>query len=356
MGIYSRNRSGSFVNEEVKLNREYGPSDIGRIMYESVVNDNTIFDAIVMSDLQESMSLREGTLLEAEAKKFSKENAKKLLHSIGERLKAFWLKIKDIIKAAIRKFAAYILKDGKAFVDDFNAFMKDRKFDGTIKDVEVYDDSKFETFDISDLDQEVATSKTDDNLNTADFLKKLYKRHIGADCENDKEFRAKIKENCKEKRNYTNSDISGLCDYLKNASDKIKALKTEENNQKKNIDRIAKLLKDAEKDIDDNKDCGKIIKRIGLIASAYENVAASCISTLINMMQINVKTFRKVLGEVKKSATSTKEGKTEVQLNSVFIETDELVDAEEIDNILTNDQPEDPELDAQIAEIENSVE
>ena len=71
MSIYSTNdRVGAAAT--IVADESYRPSDIGRIMYESQLNDQAIFEATLMADFAEINGLREGTLLESEIAAFTK--------------------------------------------------------------------------------------------------------------------------------------------------------------------------------------------------------------------------------------------------------------------------------------------
>ena len=139
MSIYSNNRTGVAATATLVANESYKSNDIGRILYESAVNDMAFFEAVIASDFNEIKGLREGTLLEAEVAALNEASAKEFFKGMAERVKKFWAKIKGAIKAAINKLAAYVLKDGKAFVAEFEAAEKKYgKFTGKIEGVKLY--------------------------------------------------------------------------------------------------------------------------------------------------------------------------------------------------------------------------
>lgn len=348
MGIYSRNRSGSVSASMAACNENYGPSDIGRIMYESVVNDNSIFEAIVMCDLTESKCLREGTLLEAEAKKFSKENVKKILDAIKERVKKFWEKIKGAIQAAIRKFAAYILRDGKAFVKDFKESTKDKKFTGEIKDVTMYNFDKANAITIDSIEDEIKGAKDDENFNASVYTAKMLSKFAGESVNTTKEYRVAVLNKCANKENITAAGIDKMLDLVENAQTVVKGLKDYEKTGAKQIDKIGAKLKEAERALgkeDDSVDHGKIVKNITAIVSTFETCLSASVSVTIFMIQQNVKTARVTLGKIKHEMEDVKH-------EAAFIESAAIVDAEDVDAALNSDEPIDPEVNEEIEKIE----
>lgn len=351
MGIYSRNRSGSVSASMAACNENYGPSDIGKIMYESVVNDNSIFEAIVMCDLTESKCLREGTLLEAEAKKFSKENVKKILDAIKERVKKFWEKIKGAIQTAIRKFAAYILRDGKAFVEDFKKSTKNKKFTGTIDDVLLYDNGDIKPVVFDDIEATIRESKDSEDFNASKYTAKMLSKLAGEDVESTKQYREVILKKCGKKQNIGAGDIDRLLKEIGDASATVKDLKNKEKEYAKLIDKVGSKLKEAERELnkeDDSIDHGKIVRNITSIVSTLETCVSASTSVTIFMVQQNVKAARVALGKIKHKMEDVKH-------EAVFIESAAIVDGEEVDTALNSDEPIDPEVNEEIEKIEVEV-
>lgn len=136
MSIYSANRTGSMAIENVAMNENYKPVDLARTMYESQVNDHSIFEAILANDFRELTGLREGTLLESELTALNEASAKELLASMKTRIMNFWAKIKHAFAVAVQKISAYILRDGKAYAKDFREMYKANggKFTGSVED------------------------------------------------------------------------------------------------------------------------------------------------------------------------------------------------------------------------------
>lgn len=119
MPIYSKNRSGA-VGAVVETGT-YGSNDAGRVLYESCINDKTLFDAMIKHDMKEIQGLKEGTILESEVAALNEASVKELVTKIKEGLKKFWKKLKQIFADAMNKISAYVLGDCKAFAKEFKA-------------------------------------------------------------------------------------------------------------------------------------------------------------------------------------------------------------------------------------------
>lgn len=130
MSIYSANRSGSMVatQEASALKGNYTSADLGRILYESQVNDMAIFEAVLATDFDEIKSLREGTILESEIASLNEEAKEGLGKKLVAALDALWKKIKELLTIAKRKIAAYVIRSGKAYAEDYKKFVADEKF------------------------------------------------------------------------------------------------------------------------------------------------------------------------------------------------------------------------------------
>lgn len=351
MGIYSRNRSGSMVASQVACNENYGLSDIGKIMYESAINDNTIFETIVMSDLTESRDLREGALLESEVRNSNKENAKKLLNTIKERLAAFWAKIKGAIKDAIRKFTAYVLRDGKTFAKDFRELMKHKQYTkGAIKDVELYDtDIDIESAAV-DTEKFINDSKNAENFDSSELLAKTLSTLVVPEVKTVKEYREAVLKESLKKRDVQPEELLKL---IEDASDSVKALREYEKTAEKNVNKIANVIKEAEKNLDkddDKIDHGKIIRNITAIVSVIETCISANTAVEIYMIKQNVKTARVTLGKIKSEMVDY--DVVDANGKSLMGEAAALVDAEDVEAAINSDEPVDDEVDKEIEKIE----
>ena len=117
MPIYSKNRSGAVAEAKVT---GFGMNDTGRALYESCINDRTIFNAMIKHDMNEINGLKEGTILESEIQSLNERSFKELVGSFVKALEGLWQKIQGIFKDAIDKIAEYIYGNGKKFVAEFD--------------------------------------------------------------------------------------------------------------------------------------------------------------------------------------------------------------------------------------------
>lgn len=127
MPIYSANRMGSMP--VVEAAKGYGPEDIGRILYESEVNSQKIFEAALAADFAEIKARREGTMLESELTAMNEASTNAFVAKIRATLEHWWRKLKGAIKSTIDKVAAYVLGDGKKFAKEFETQWASKKKD-----------------------------------------------------------------------------------------------------------------------------------------------------------------------------------------------------------------------------------
>ena len=115
MSIYAaNNRMGRASDATVVANESYGANDIGRILYETQVNDQAIFEAVLASDFAEIQGLREGTLLESEVQALNEMTTKEFFAQMKDRLMKFWAKIKAVFKSAIAKMVYFLTAESEA--------------------------------------------------------------------------------------------------------------------------------------------------------------------------------------------------------------------------------------------------
>lgn len=123
MPIYSGNRTGS-ANIVIEADTSYGANDIGRIMYETEHNDQAIFEAILKSDFKEIKGIREGTILKSEIASLNEASIKNLFNTLKEAILKLMNKIAGLAKNFIAAISAFLDKNGKKTIKDF-----DEKFD-----------------------------------------------------------------------------------------------------------------------------------------------------------------------------------------------------------------------------------
>ena len=306
MPIYSANRTGSLSMDAV--NENYTSSDIGRIMYESEVNDRAIFEAIIRSDFNEMQALKEGTLLESEVRAMNEASISEFFANIRDRLAKFWAKIKAAFKIAAQKIAAYVLKDGSAFVKDFNRQWVDKKLRlvGTIDDVKICDYKNFPAEDVQmkDMENYIRTHKSDDSVDKAEVigfeLSRIYNQGSPTEVLTPKDFQNKMIEKCFKPVSIGSSDIEHLKKVVSEASELIKKAQAAESSMKKQLKELEKSLKDAEKEVEaanksTNVSAAGTISNISTLVGAFETVVSTVTSTCIKCLNLDVKCCRKAL-------------------------------------------------------------
>ena len=312
MSIYSTNRAGTVASIDVVANESYRASDIGRIMYESQVNDQAIFEATLAADFAELGGLNEGTLLESEVAAFNEANGKSLFAKLKERLMAFWAKIKGVFKAAIQKVAAYVLRDGKAFVKEFEAAeAKGKRYVGKIEGacIECNTDA-IPTPNVQDANKAFESYKTGDAPTSKEVVNGYLSLILHAEVEGAKDFKEKAMEAMLTKHNIDNHDaakVKMMKDNLSNGSAAIKGLKEEESRINKGIAELKKDIETQEKafeaaaketDAENKTKATDIVKRATLILGAFETVVSTITSAKIAATKTVVRESRKALGQM----------------------------------------------------------
>lgn len=334
MSIYATNRMGHSSVATITANESYKSNDIGRILYESQVNDMAIFEAVVASDLRECQAIREGTLLESEIVALNEKSVKEFFQTMLDKLKVFWGKIKGVFRNVMQKIAAYIVKDGKAYVAEFDPAYK--KLGGKDSDkvkVKYFAMNKVSLLAPSDIEAEINSNLNTDTSRT-DIIQKALGKTIGLASVTPKEFREKFAEITISE---TEKSVRDLKDVLDNkGSEEIKGLKNFEKYVDNKISELEKTLKDEARKAD-GKEAGAAISRISMLVSVFENVSATTIGATITAIKGNIRNARvglhKALVELKKKA-DPKEAKEEEVINaSAIIEAAEEVEAALDDSI-----------------------
>ena len=238
MSIYSNNRSGVMEMAQVSMNEAYKTADIGTILAETEANDMAFFEAILYSDFNEIQGLREGTLLEAEAKKLNKESIKAFGSKIMNRLQAFLAKIKAMFRAVVEKIASYCAGDGKRIVAAINAHKAG--WTGSVENVATYDtvhkafllpprleNALSEAIDNKDLISNYLASR---GVNSADKLTA-------------KNYTKAAMASAKSVKTYNASNIGELCEILTSGKGEIKNFKSKEKEVEGRVNDVAKEVR-----------------------------------------------------------------------------------------------------------------
>lgn len=302
MGIYSSNRSGSMGVAQISANMSYGPTDIGRIMYECACNDQALFEAVLLSDMHELKGLSEGTILQSEVAALNEASLKEYAAKAQEMLKSLWTKLKGVFKTAIQNISAYILRDGKAFADKYRAAEKNFKSSGTVTNCTVRDTS----FDITipsqgSLEKFVlrdAKRYAEDGKQKA--IAKMLATAAGksGDEMTPKQFHAYVIEKAfktnQEVKSSDTATINRMLDVISNAKDSIKALNAKEREAEKAIKAAGDVIKKTEREAG-NTDA---IKTISMLVSACQTVLSCTTSASIKLVKTDVSQSRKILGKI----------------------------------------------------------
>ena len=367
MSIYAaNNRMGRASDATVVANESYGANDIGRILYETQVNDQAIFEAIIASDLAEIQGLREGTLLESEIEALNENSVKGFFQRMKERLMAFWAKIKGVFKSAIAKIAYFLTGDASKFIKVFDKEYKKEKFvesKAKIEGVKIYGISNLKKYPTtSDFEDKIKAQKGGDKVDKA----KVIAAELGSYVEKDEVTPADFKKALAEfllgkGENGFTVDASNVDEFIKLARNELTGGKTAIKTLKQleaDVDRGLKDLKDkltkAEKEAlgkdaskEDKEKSGNVIANIAALVSCYETVTSNVCSGMIGACKANTKTAYSVLNKI---LHACKKGAPVSESAAVAVE-------DEVDAALDVDPAEIPAEDqAAMDEIIDSVE
>ena len=361
MSIYSTNRAGTVASIDVVANESYRASDIGRILYESQVNDMAIFEAMAISDLTELNGLREGTLLESEIKAFNEQNAKDWFTNLKDRLAGLWAKIKGVFKDAINKIAAYVLRNGKAFVADFEklASKKDRgHFVDTIENAAIFKKDGLKLPEAGDFETDKKDIVTK-YKNSTEFVCAKLGKLVKKDSVNLEEFRTAAESVCIERKTVNGEADNGFDSLVKEMKDQIsgtiiKDLRKAEADTNKSFADYKKLVEltertyfDASKSNDTEK-MADIMKTINNVFAGYSTIISTIVGTQIFYAKHAIKDSRKNLTAIYKAMAKTDKAVAEA---AAMVAEDEVEEA--LDSTMAPEV--DDETKTQIDELVNSV-
>lgn len=117
MPVFSANSIGAASIKEATANTNYvGTAGLSRAMYESTMNDMTIFEAMLNNDFHEIRGLREGTILESELESLNEASVSGAIATIRAAMTKVWEKIKGAFQALYRNITAFIATKSKKWV------------------------------------------------------------------------------------------------------------------------------------------------------------------------------------------------------------------------------------------------
>ena len=344
MSIYSANRSGSMVatQEATASKNNYTHADLGRILYESQVNDMAIFEAVLATDFDEIKSLREGTLLESEIAAFSEEAKEGLGKKLLVAIDVAWKKIKELFDTAKRKIVAYILRNGKAFAENYEKFVSNEKYVGLFpSSVEGYmmDDKIDDIIKIPNVDtvKSAISNAAEENLASADIASMALARSIDSGASEgikSAEFYNKVCEKAFRKRNIDRADAKACVEFLKNAKKSIDEIKKKEAE-------VDKAIKDLKQNVSvfAKKDAKESAAKTNTVVSAYQTVLSTTASASIKVINQNIKYSRLNLAAI---MTGMKENLKKEKTDKAIGEAMMLEAVEEFDEIFNNAPSVDP--------------
>lgn len=200
MGVYSNDRlgmSGAGIDTLVTANESYkGDVGLQQILIESAQNDMAIFDAVIRSDINEAVSLQEGTLLQEEVAIMHEGMVKDFFGKVLAFLKKMVEKIKGIFKAIYAKITGVVVRDGKKLVDMHKknvigknlSKMKYKWAQPTGKSLDLASDI-LDTKDLKDNDSKEEISKTVNDWQDDDNeLNRLLGASMGGNTTTDSEY------------------------------------------------------------------------------------------------------------------------------------------------------------------------
>lgn len=306
MPIYSANRMGSMP--VVEAAKGYGPEDIGRILYESEVNSQKIFEAALAADFAEIKARREGTMLESELTAMNEASMSAFVSKIKATLEHWWRKLKGAIKSTIDKIAAYVLGDGKKFATEFEAQWKakgkdfEKKLQQSGEEIEYKELKQGANVDKKDFPTttnftDLIKSSTSESIDKTEKIKEL----LGG--KTPSEYREAVlsedKWETKKIKNYNDAD-----NYQKEAVATVRGAKKEIEDLRKNekicndiVSSIGKDLKYIESD--KGSAANEVyMKNISTLVSVYQTVCSLITTTNVKIVKMRLKIARTVLGKI----------------------------------------------------------
>ena len=341
MSIYSANRSGCMSTAAIAANESYAFNDCGRIIYESQINDMTLFESILACDFKEVQGLNEGTILESEVKALNKESLKALGKKIADRLKDFWAKIKAVFNSAIQWVSAYILNDGSAFVNVFNSKVGDRinEWKGSIKNIICFDIYNEDLSTSITVDEILSVYDSDYDF-TSDLISKLLIKRADDRTVTLNNFTNKMLEKVYYKDTLTSKNVAEYCTRLKDGKAYINKLNERMRKVEKSINNISTTLKSILIENNDENEADININ-ITTIVNAYETVTSAVIKANIAAVRNDMKSRRVALQAVMHDILKTDKAVAEAAAIDAASEFDDVEPTTALD----------PETQAQVDEL-----
>ena len=286
MSIYSNNRSGVALMANVVANESYMESDIGTILAETEINDMAFFEAIMYSDLSEMSALREGTLLEADAKAANQGFIKANVDKLVELLKTLWAKIKALFKSAAQKIASYTSGDGVKIANAVKAALKEKNWTGSV------------TMDTYDHTQFGMPEGIHDGLFYANTTRKeIFAKWFGDESMNPGKFTKQALKDCKKTVTINSGNVANLYDVISNSKQTIADLKLKQDSIERTINLTASKIKANADEFSDIATLNSQVNAFQAVVTAYANTAIAACRANIGATRI---ALTKILHDVRK--------------------------------------------------------
>lgn len=308
MSIYSANRTESMALAQVAANESYASEDLGRIMYETQVNDMAFFEAILACDFNEVKGLREGTILESEITSLNEKASNGIIDGLCNALKLFWGKIKAVYQSSIDKIAAYVLNDGKAFVKAFESKVGKNaaSWSGSVNNVTVFN-TKHKCLEIPDG---ATVSKWIETLNSkksndsaAEILGWELAARVGSsEPVSAKEYFNKASNVSRFEETLNARKIDEYKKAVSDAKSSIAKLKEDQKKTEKSINETMKKLRNQAKDSESKK---SDISRLNSIVTAYQNLVSTVAKVGIQIVRNDLKSRRIALTKAMNDITGS---------------------------------------------------
>lgn len=321
MSIYAaNNRMGRASDATVVANESYGANDIGRILYETQVNDQAIFEAVLASDFAEIQGLREGTLLESEVQALNEMTTKEFFTQMKDRLMKFWAKIKAVFKSAIAKMVYFLTGDASKFL---KAFEKEYKYENYVagakekgkefKGRKHIDQAKLaeKVKAIPDAEfykKAIAKAKDSDRMNKSELIAVALGKQLNATSGTviaPKDYQQSVINNLATETKDVKKFVEFAKDALANNKGCIKGLKETQAAIEKKLGEVKAELTKAEKDLitkdsskEDKKKSDLSVSNIATMVSAFETVTANIVNAYIRCYKLNIRTAYSGLNEI----------------------------------------------------------
>lgn len=342
MGIYSSNRSKSMTISQIPANENYTDHDFGRILYESVQNDQIIFEAMMQNDFNELNAIKEGTLLESELAALNEENKEGFFKTLWNRIQQFFAKIKGAFTSALQKISVYVLKTGKSTVKLYDETVKG-------KTLESFDVGRYPKFGIKaklptidHIESTINNHKNDDKINSG-TLQGMYLNGIFNDYNftdktmSNSEFKKAMLEKAFEQKTVGPAEIEELKKIISDASGMTKGIHEDQKNIEEQIKGLEKRLKGDNKD--DAKNIAKLVSVVEGVVTAVSSVNVSIVK---NQATAAITIIRAAIKKLNGNKESTPKDESALLMEAA-IETE--TEYEEIDNNIPDEIEDNQEVE-----------